>query len=77
MDGLIGVAASCCCSRVGELRVVDPCLSTSMNASRPLGIARPSADRICRIHLYLLNRTDQFTWDSGLKEPHVGSPPYF
>jgi hypothetical protein len=22
---------------------------------------------------YLLNRTDQFNWDSGLKEPHVGS----
>jgi hypothetical protein len=59
-----------------ELRVVDPCLSTSMNASRPLSYVQHQQIVICRIHFYLLNRTDQFNWDSGLKEPHVGPRPY-
>jgi hypothetical protein len=69
-------AASCCCGRVGELRVVDPCLSNVYECLSPPSVMQHQQIVICRIHFYLLNRTDQFNWDSGLKEPHVGSRPY-
>jgi hypothetical protein len=40
---------------------------TSMNDSRPPSVL-PGHQQIviCRIHFYLLNRTDQFSWVSGL-----------
>jgi hypothetical protein len=49
---------------VGELRVVDPCLSNVYERLSPPQYYQQIV--ICRIHFYLLNRTDQFTWLSGL-----------